>query len=171
MTNNGFAQKLIEVLLSWIRLVTSWVWNFFQADMAGGFLTWFADNWMSVALALIVIGLVVDWLIWMIRWRPYWLWLRKRQIIYEEVETPREKKISRPEPVRHMPKPIAQSEYDDPFASGEIDPYALSAPKQSAESALDEWDSDADPYEAVRSDGRSIYARPAVHAAAPNHQK
>lgn len=171
MTNNGFAQKLIEVLLSWMRLVTSWVWNFFQADMAGGFMTWFADNWKHIALVLIIIGLVVDWLIWMIRWRPYWLWLRKRQIIYEEVDAPQKKKtIDRPEPVRHMPRTAPQNEYDDPFASGEIDPYALSAPaKKNPEP--DDWDSDADPYAAVRSDGQSVYARPSARAGASNQQK
>lgn len=163
MTNNGFARKLIEVLLSWMRLITSWVWNFFQADMGGGFLNWFADNWVHIALFLIVVGLVVDWLIWMIRWRPYWLWLRKRQIIYEEVESPRKKqveRIDRPEPVRHMPKTAPQSEYEDPFASGEIDPYALSAAKPNESAALDDWDSDADPYAAVQTGDRPVYARP-----------
>ena len=92
MGDNELTQKLIEVLLSWIRLVTGWVWNFFQADTAGGFLVWFADNWAGIALTLIIVGVVVDWIIWMIRWRPYWLWLRKRQIIYEEVDAPQKKK-------------------------------------------------------------------------------
>ncbi len=163
MINNGFTQKLIEVLLSWIRLVTSWVWDFFQADMAGGFLNWFSDNWKNIALALIIVGLVVDWLIWMIRWRPYWLWLRKRQIIYEEVETPRKKRgerIDKPEPVRHMPRPVPQSEYEDPFASGEIDPYALTAARPNDAGAADDWDSDADPYAASHAGGRSAYVRP-----------
>ena len=36
MANSTFTQKVMEVLLSWIRLVTGWVWNFFQADMGGG---------------------------------------------------------------------------------------------------------------------------------------
>ena len=50
------------------------------------------DQLLKFFIPLIIVGLVVDWLIWMIRWRPYWLWLRKRQIIYEEVETPGHKK-------------------------------------------------------------------------------
>ena len=36
--------------------------------------------------------MVVDWLVWMIRWRPYWLWFRKKQIIYEDEEKPRREK-------------------------------------------------------------------------------
>ena len=156
MANNEFTQKLVELLLSWMRLVTSWVWNFFQADMGGGFLTWFADNWVHIAIVLIVAGLIVDWLIWMIRWRPYWLWLRKRQIIYEEVEVPGRKKTARPQAerpqaVRHMPKAApAGGEYDDPFASGEVDPYAAAARPASAkeddgDDAFD-WDAVSDPY-------------------------
>ena len=53
MENSVFAQGLIEVMLSWMRLVALWVWNFFQADMANGFLSWFADHWKSLALTLI----------------------------------------------------------------------------------------------------------------------
>ncbi len=60
MENSVFAQGLIEVMLSWMRLIALWVWNFFQADMAGGFLSWFADHWKSLALTIIVAGLVVD---------------------------------------------------------------------------------------------------------------
>ena len=171
MANSEFTQSLVEILLSWMQLLTSWVWNFFQADKAGGFLNWFANNWMHIALVLIIVGLIVDWLIWMIRWRPYWLWLRKRQIIYEEVETPRSKKAkrikpARPEPVRHMPQ-TSSSEYEDPFAMGEVDPYAVSAAspkpaKKETESDWTDWDADSDPYAAARTGyDESIYARPA----------
>ena len=176
MANSEFTQKIVEVLLSWMRLVTSWVWNFFQADMGGGFLSWFADNWRHIALTLIIVGLVVDWLIWMIRWRPYWLWLRKRQIIYEEVETPGRRKPeekSQPQPiqpVRHMPRTQPESEFEDPFAAGEIDPYAMTPAKSARpvpreEDAFD-WDAGADPY-APREDAASLYARPA----SPSKQK
>ena len=161
MANNEFAKKLIEILLSWIRLVTSWVWNFFQADMAGGFLNWFADNWLRVALALIVVGVIVDWLIWMIRWRPYWLWLRKRQIIYEEVDAPRRPRpAARPEPVRHMPRATAQNEYDDPFAAGEIDPYALVQTPAKPANDPEDWEAAQDPYADAPDD--SSPARPAA---------
>ena len=163
MENSVFAQGLIEVMLSWMRLVALWVWNFFQADMANGFLSWFADHWKSLALTLIVVGLVIDWLIWMIRWRPYWLWLRKRQIVYEEVPVASRKRAPRPQPVRNMPQMTApQSDFDDPFAENEQDPYAA-APVSKADTDFADWDSDSDPY---ASDPRhtdydpSIYGRP-----------
>ena len=102
---------------------------------------------------------MVDWLIWMIRWRPYWLWLRKRQIIYEEVDTGRKKRDQRPEPARQTPTVRPESEFDDPFAADEIDPYA--AAEQAAPADDDDpfgWDSGEDPYAAQAAD--SSYARP-----------
>ena len=152
MSSNEFAQGIIEVLLSWVKWVTSWVWSFFQADMAGGFINWFAAHWLGLAVTLIIFGLVLDWIIWMIRWRPYWLWLRKRQVIYEDVPDdapPKPRRPRRPEPRRHMPKAY-RTDYEDPFAVGEVDPYALS---QGSRPSSDEdegwdivWDSDDDPY-------------------------
>ena len=167
MGSNEFAQGLVEVLLSWMRLVTSWVWNFFQADMANGFLSWFADNWKGIAIFLIVVGVVIDWLIWMIRWRPYWLWLRKRQIIYEEV--PARRAPRRAQSVRHMPR-IDADEPDDPFAENESDPYAAlshaAEPANASDSEFGDWDASADPYAVDRSRHAdydpSIYARPVL---------
>ena len=165
MENSVFAQNLIELMLSWMRLIALWVWNFFQADMADGFLSWFADHWKSLALFVIIVGLVMDWLIWMIRWRPYWLWLRKRQIVYEEVPVTEKKHEEHRQPVRHMPQITAsESDYDDPFAENEQDPYA--APKaQSSSSDFGDWDSDSDPYahDTRHTDyDPSVYGRPVM---------
>ena len=170
MADNSFIQNLIEALLSWIRLMSNWVWDFLQADMGGGFLGWFKGHWRSLALTLIIAGVIIDWLIWMIRWRPYWLWLRKRQIIYEDVPSEKTNKggtAAKPAGAgsdssriryarRHMPKAGAP-EYDDPFAVGEIDPYALTQPAARGDSRANDsndtdwepdWDAPDDPYAA-----------------------
>ena len=156
MANNEFAQGIIEALLGWIRWLTSWVWDFFQADMAGGFISWFAAHWLSMAVTFIIIGLIADFIVWMIRWRPYWLWLRKRQIIYEEVEAkPEAPRPVRRRPQRHMPV-VHQRDYVDPFSSGEIDPYASASAAQPDKdgASTDDWealwDIDNDPYAAPR---------------------
>ena len=170
MANSEFTQKVMEVLLSWMRLINGWVWNLFQADMGGGFLAWFADNWAHLALFLIILGLVVDWLIWMIRWRPYWLWLRKRQIIYEEVESPgRKKRPQRPQPVRHMPKTQPDNDFDDPFSADEVDPYAAA---ETAEEEPFDWDGGDDPYAVLKEDagGQEAGKQPRRHLL-PNKKK
>ena len=125
-------------MLSWMRWLTSWFWNIVNSGgTSGGFLRWFSDNWLSLAVFLIVAGVIVDWLVWMIRWRPYWLWLRKRQIIYEEVPARRKKR----RPVRaSAPEP---DDYDDPFSAPAENPYE---PRRPAEDDLAEWDSLEDPY-------------------------
>ena len=160
MGQNQFIESLVEVMLSWMRWLTSWFWNIVNSKgTSGGFLRWFSENWISLAVFLIIAGVVIDWLVWMIRWRPYWLWLRKRQIIYEEV--PVRKRKRRP---AHAPAAPAE-DYDDPFAAGGDDPYAQAKPSR-AEDDLSEWDSAEDPY--ARQEDRhtdydpSIYARPVL---------
>ena len=41
---------------------------------------------MAIAAAIIICGLVIDWMVWLIRWQPYHLWARKlRKLIAEEI--------------------------------------------------------------------------------------
>lgn len=157
MGQNQFSESLVEMMLSWMRWLTSWFWNIVNSGGVdgGGFLQWFSDSWLSLAIFLIIVGAIVDWIIWMIRWRPHWLWLRKRQIIYEEV--PAKKSPARPQvkkkvnprstPALHRSTResyLSDDEYDDPFAGDEAD----LAPHRST-AALDDfsdWDTEDDPY-------------------------
>lgn len=132
MGQNQFIESLVEIMLSWTRWLTGWFWNVINSDgLSNGFLSWFANNWVGLAVFLIVAGAIVDWLIWMIRWRPYWLWLRKRQIIYEDVPVRRKRRAPAPAP--------AADDYDDPFAAPQAEPYAPA-------NDMAEWDSSEDPY-------------------------
>ncbi len=148
-------------MLSWMRWLTSWFWNIVNSDgvSGGGFLEWFSDNWLSLAVFLIIVGAIVDWLIWMIRWRPHWLWLRKRQIIYEDV--PVKKRPDRPQPKKKVdPRSapalhrssreeyLSDDEYDDPFASdgGSAAAYRAPAPAPIEEDDFSDWDTQDDPY-------------------------
>ena len=141
MGQNQFIESLVELMLSWMRWLTGWFWSIVNSEgiSGGGFLSWFAGHWVSIAVFLIVVGVIVDWLIWMIRWRPYWLWLRKRQIIYEEVPVARKKRRPAPRPALASDAPA--DEYDDPFAEPMDDPYASQPADDMAE-----WDSHEDPY-------------------------
>ena len=78
MGSNQFAEKLVEVMLSWMRLVVNWFWAVFRTGAPSGLSKWFAGSWKGIVVTLILVGVVVDWLVWMIRWRPYWLWFRKK---------------------------------------------------------------------------------------------
>lgn len=76
-------------MLGWLRWIASRVAAMFQttssdASRGSNVLDWFSANWITLLLTLIVIGIVVDWIVWMVRWRPYWLWFRKRRVLLDD---------------------------------------------------------------------------------------
>lgn len=88
MQQTDFTDSFIKSMLGWIRWIASSIANLFQGGSGGSggsmsTVAWFADNWIKILIALIVIGVVIDWLVWMTRWRPYWVWFRKRRILLE----------------------------------------------------------------------------------------
>lgn len=145
MGSNQFAEKLVEVMLSWMRLVVDWFWSVFRTGAPSGLSKWFASSWKGIVVVLIVAGMVIDWLVWMIRWRPYWLWFRKKQIIYEDEEKPRREPAERIERPRNIERfqgtrTAREDDFEDPFAEP-----VKSVPKQPRFAG---WDSASDPYAA-----------------------
>jgi len=70
------ADSLFNVLMSWVRALVSALWALFSGDRTS-VLEFLSKNWMAIAAAIIIGGLVIDWLVWMIRWQPYRLWARR----------------------------------------------------------------------------------------------
>jgi len=87
MQQTAFTDSFIKGMLGWIRWIASSIANLFQSGSSTSgstsFLSWFAGNWVKILLILIVIGVVVDWIVWLARWRPYWVWFRKRRILLD----------------------------------------------------------------------------------------
>jgi len=113
----------MKTMLSWSRWLADSLWGTIRAGASdgGSLLGWFARNWLVTVIFLVAAGVVCDWLIWMIRWRPYWLWFNKRQIIYEDAPKRRPNR-PRQEPPRFQgyarrAMTIAQDDdfEDDPF--------------------------------------------------------
>ena len=71
---SGFTSTLFTGLLGWVRTVVSFFWSAATASAESPVLRWIADHWILGALILCVIGLAADWVIYMIRWRPYRAW-------------------------------------------------------------------------------------------------
>ena len=74
---NTFANSLFTVLFGWARGLIQQVWNAAVSGRFSGFFTWLGDHWVWVVLGLILGCTVMDYLIWMIRWRPYLVWRTK----------------------------------------------------------------------------------------------
>jgi len=70
------ADSLFTVLMSWVRALVSGIWALFSSEDTTvlGFL---GKNWMIIAGVIIAAGLVIDWLIWLIRWQPYHIWAQR----------------------------------------------------------------------------------------------
>ena len=72
---SGIGEFAYTVLLGWMRGLFDWLWSLFAGGGGTGALSWFLSNWKVWLLALLLGGLVVDWLMWVVRWRPYRLLL------------------------------------------------------------------------------------------------
>lgn len=69
----SFVDAMLSMLFGWLQALINWIWGII--DSGGSALgTWFLQNWIPLTLVLIAGGLIVDWFIWLIRWRPYHVW-------------------------------------------------------------------------------------------------
>ena len=86
-----FADSLFTVLMSWVRALVNGLWALFSADHTTllGFL---GKNWLVIAVVIVAAGLVIDWIIWLLRWQPYHLWAQRarRLLRMEEPEAQEE---------------------------------------------------------------------------------
>lgn len=85
MTQTGYTNAVVNVMLGWLKGLANWVLKLFNLAGSGGNpLLWLSDNWLKLLIVLLVIGVGLDWLVWMIRWRPYWVWFKKKRIIVND---------------------------------------------------------------------------------------
>lgn len=70
---SGFVDVMLSAFFAWLQGLVNWAWAIIQrgGSQIG---SWFLNNWIPLVLILIAVGVVVDWCIWMIRWRPYHVW-------------------------------------------------------------------------------------------------
>lgn len=85
MTQTGYANAVVNVMLGWLKGLANWVLKLFNLAGSGGNpLLWLSENWLKLLIVLLIAGVVIDWLVWMIRWRPYWVWFKKKRIIVND---------------------------------------------------------------------------------------
>ena len=74
---NSFADSLFRFLFGWARTLLQRVWRAAFSGGLSGFFTWLGDHWLVLTLGLCLAGTAVDFIVWMIRWRPYLVWRTK----------------------------------------------------------------------------------------------
>lgn len=84
---NNFANSLLHLLLSWMRALFGGVLSLLQGDDRG-LLAWLSRHWLPLTAVLLLAGLVLDVTVYIIRWRPQYVWrTRLRRFMNREEET------------------------------------------------------------------------------------
>lgn len=88
MTQNGYSDTIVNAMLSWLKGAANWVLRLFDLSGSGGIspLEWLSRNWLKTLIVLVVVGVVLDRVIWFIRWRPYWVWFNKKRLVIDDDE-------------------------------------------------------------------------------------
>ncbi|MBE5786685.1 MAG: hypothetical protein E7324_04010 [Clostridiales bacterium] len=71
---NAFADSLFAGLFGWLRALLQSIWGAIAGGGLSGFFTWLGDNWLWLVIFLGIAATIVDFCIWLIRWRPYKVW-------------------------------------------------------------------------------------------------
>ena len=84
MTQTGYSNAIVNALLGWLKGFASWVLKLF--NLSGGFspLEFLANNWLKLLIFFLILGVALDLLVWLIRWRPHWVWFRKKRVIIND---------------------------------------------------------------------------------------
>ena len=83
---NGFVNFLLNILLGWTQSAANWFVSLFSDTSGHGALSFILQNWKIIAIVLIAAGAVIDFVIWMLRWRPYKVWASKLRRIFHRKE-------------------------------------------------------------------------------------
>lgn len=77
---------VMNVMLGWLKRLASWVLGLFHLAGSSGFspLKWLSEHWLGMLIVLLVAGVVIDFLVWILRWRPYWIWFNKKRIVIDD---------------------------------------------------------------------------------------
>ena len=70
----SFANTLFTIMLGWIQTAASAIWSAFTTENGGSFFQWIGKNWIILAAVLCVSGMLVDFGIYLLRWRPMRVW-------------------------------------------------------------------------------------------------
>ena len=86
MTLSNYSNAVVDVMLGWLKGFANWVLRLFNlaGSVSGSPLLWLSQNWLKLLIFFLVLGFALDRLVWLIRWRPYWVWFRKERIIVND---------------------------------------------------------------------------------------
>lgn len=84
---NNFANSLLHVMLSWMRALFSDLLHVFQGGDTG-LIAWLSRHWIFLAILLIAAGIAIDGFIYVLRWRPQYVWRTRLRALRRRREAP-----------------------------------------------------------------------------------
>lgn len=77
---------LMNIMMSWLKGLASWVLDLFNLAGGSGFspLGWLSEHWVKLLVVFMAVGILMDVLVWLMRWRPYWVWFHKKRIVISD---------------------------------------------------------------------------------------
>ena len=84
MTQTGYSNAVVNAMLGWLKGLATWVLRLFNLSGGGSPLKFLADNWLKLLIICLIIGVVMDRLVWILRWRPHWVWFHKKRVIIND---------------------------------------------------------------------------------------
>lgn len=76
---NGFTNSILSLLLDWIRALIASLWRLFSSEDGGTLYRFFSENWLVMLAVLCVGGMAIDLIVYLFRWRPYYVWFSRRR--------------------------------------------------------------------------------------------
>lgn len=110
------ADSLFNVLMSWVRALVNSIWALFTTDHMT-LLEFLGKNWVMLVVIMLAAGLVMDWLVWLVRWKPYHLWARRvRRFLHlpSPEEEEEEERKQRKKAKRQPSVPVEEEQWDEP---------------------------------------------------------
>lgn len=84
MTQTGVTNAIVNAMLGWLKGLAGWVLKLFNLSAGFSPLKFLANNWLQILVVLLIAGVVIDLLVWLIRWRPHWVWFHKKRVIIND---------------------------------------------------------------------------------------
>ena len=78
---NNIANSLLHLLLSWMRTLFGDVLSLTQNGGAG-MIAWLSKRWIPLAVILVLAGIILDAFVYLIRWRPQYVWRTRLRHIF-----------------------------------------------------------------------------------------
>ncbi|MDD6050084.1 MAG: hypothetical protein PUC00_02250 [Clostridiales bacterium] len=69
-----FANTLFQLMMGWVQTAVAWLWALFTQSDASGWLRWLSEHWLPLLVGLCIAGVVIDFIVYLVRWQPYRVW-------------------------------------------------------------------------------------------------